>query len=712
MRVVVAAAFGLLASLGAPPTWGDEAGPVRLPDGSILPAVDFDRHVAGLLGRLGCNAGSCHGSFQGRGGLSLSLFGHDPARDFEALARGGGGRRANVLDPDRSLVLLKATGQVPHEGGRRFAPGSWEHRVLRAWVAGGARRDPARPAALGVEIRPREARLERPGATGQLAVVARFADGSEADVTPFCGLRARDPDVADVSPTGAVRGLRPGDTAVVASYGGLVAAALVLVPTGRTVAFPEAPAPGLVDREVDAKLRALGIAPSGPADDAEFLRRVTLDVIGTLPAPGEVRAFLADDAPDKRSRAIDRLLAHPMHAALWATRYLDITGCDVDAMEGPAELRPRRARLWHDWFRARFAANTPYDQIARGVLCATSRGGDDAGGWARREAERLRAPSAGVEAGYAAEPGLDLFWRRLVDGEFAPVEPLAERVAAAFLGVRIECARCHKHPFDRWTQADYRAFANTVADVRFGLAPDGLAAAAALLEERRRADPGGVLPPIPRLREVFVARRPARRLADPGTGRPLAPRALGGPELAGDGDPRERLFDWLATPGNPYFARSVANRVWAAYFGAGLVDPVDDFSAANPPSTPRLLDALAGDFAAHGYDVRRLERAVLSSRAYQRSSAPAAGNLDDRGNFARSIPRPLMAEVLVDSLDAALGVLGDFEPDAPRGSRAIEVATNRPTSPGPSGSWAGRRGPRPATASGRGRRACRGRSSS
>jgi hypothetical protein len=655
---------------------------VRLPDGSALAAVvEFDRHIASLFGRLGCNAGSCHGSFQGRGGLSLSLFGADPARDFRAITRGAGGRRVNVLEPDRSLVLLKATGQVPHEGGQRFAPGSWEYQVIRAWIAEGARRDPARPAPRAIEIRPPESRLEGPGATGRLAVVARFADGTEADVTAFCELHVRDTDVADVSNTAVVRGLRTGDTAVVAAYDGLVAAARVLVPTGRTVPVPDVLASEIVDREVDAKLRALGIEASGAAEDAEFLRRVTLDVIGTLPTPDEVRAFLADGSPHKRRRTIDRLLAHPMHAALWATRYLDITGCDVSAMEHPPELQTSRARLWHDWFRARFAANLRYDEIARGVLCATSRDGQDARAWASREAEQSRRLRDGEETEYAGRPGLDLFWRRLVNGEASPVEPLAERVAATFLGIRIECARCHKHPFDRWTQTDYRSFANIVADVQFGLSSDGIAAVAALLDERRKADPTGTLPPIPRLREVYLAPRSSRRLADPDTGRPLAPRALGGPELSDDGDPRQRLFDWLAAPDNPYFARSFVNRVWAVYFGTGLVDPVDGFSVTNPPSNLRLLDAVATDFVASRYDIRRLERQVLNSRAYQRAFQPVAGNLDDRGYFARSMPRALMAEVLVDAINAALDVPGDFGSDAPKGSRAIEIATNRVSSP-------------------------------
>jgi hypothetical protein len=676
-------AIGLLIVWAAPSIGAAGSVPVRMPDAAELAEVEFDRHVASLLGRLGCNAGSCHGSFQGRGGLNLSLFGHDPAHDFRALTRAALGRRVDTLDPDRSLILLKATGQVPHDGGQRFAAGSWEYRVIRAWIAAGARRDPSRPAAETIEIHPREQILSRPGDRARLSVLARFADGTQSEITPFCDLRVRDDSVSEVTPNGTVHGLKPGDTAVVASYHGLLAAGRIIVPTGRAVSIPAVPESDLVDREINAKLRALGLVPSGPAADTEFLRRITLDVVGTLPAPGEVRSFLGDRSPDKRVRKIDELLAHPMHAALWATRFLDITGCDVAAMEGPAEIRPRLARMWHDWFRTRLAGNVPYDQIVRGVLCATSRDGAEVREWVERESARLQAAQAGDATDYAAKPGLDLFWRRFASDGYFPIEQMAERAAAAFLGVRIECAQCHKHPFDRWTQTDYRAFANVFARVQFGLSPEGLAAAAELLEVRRRSDPGGVLPPTPRLREVYVAERPARQLADPATGRRLVPRALGGPtlEAEGDCDLRERLFAWLTGPGNPYFARSFVNRVWAAYFGVGLVDPVDGFSVANPPSNPRLLDALATDFVAHGYDIRQLEQTILRSRAYGRSSVPAEGSLDDQSNFTHAVPRSLMAEVLVDVLNAALGVPGEFGRDAPREARAIEIATNRVESP-------------------------------
>jgi hypothetical protein len=673
--------LGLLAVLAAGPARAAEPNALRLPGGGVLEQVDFDRHVASLFGRLGCNAGACHGSFQGRGGLTLSLFGHDPARDYATLTRGAMGRRIDLIDPDRSLMLRKPTGQVPHEGGQRFQVGSWEYRVIRAWIAEGARRDPSRAAVARIEIRPAVLNLERPGGSGRLLIVARFADGHEADVTPFCDVQVRDDVVAQVGSAGELHALRPGDTAIVASYNGQLDSARVSVPTGRMVAVPDVPECDVIDREVFAKLKSLGVAPSRPASDSEFLRRVTLDVIGTLPSPQEVRAFLSDGAADKRSKKIDELLAHPMHAALWATRFLDVTGCDVTAMEGPDELRPRRARMWHDWFRKRFAENVPYSEIARGLITATSRDGASAADWAAREAARLIALKNGAGNDYASKPGLDLYWRRFAGGEYVTVEPLAERTAAAFLGVRVECAQCHKHPFDRWTQADYRAFANVFADVQFGLSPEGLSATARLLEERRKADARGTLPPIPRLSESYLSERPSRRLVDPATGRPLAPKALGGPELGAGGDPRERFFAWLQKPENPYFARSFVNRVWAVYFGVGFVHPVDGFSVANPPSNARLLDALAEEFVAHGYDIRRLERSILNSRAYGRSSEPADGNIADGGNFARAEPRPMMAEVLVDALNAALGVPGDFGPDAPNGARAIEIATNRVTSP-------------------------------
>jgi hypothetical protein len=667
-------ALVLLAALPA----AAAAGPVALPNGQELREVSFERHVAGLLGRHGCNAGACHGSFQGKGGLRLSLFGYSQEMDYAALTRAALGRRVNVASPDQSLLLLKPTGQVPHEGGQRFARGSWQYQVIRAWVAQGAKRRPD-GVVRRLDVTPRQHRLDGPGQTVALKVVAEFADGSREDVTPFCAYRTKDDYVAEVTPGGAVHGLHPGDTAVVVSYRGDLATARVLVPAPAAPGFvyTDVPAANYIDREVFAKLRNLNIVPSELSGDAEFLRRVTLDTIGTLPTPDEVRAFLTDPSPDKRARKVEELLAHPMHAALWATKICDITANNLDVMDGPTEVGPKRAKMWHDWFRKRLAANVPYDRIVRGVLTATSREGLDVQAWIGREAILHEQLGRGFQTDYADRAGLDLFWRRITAEDFFPLEQMGELTATAFLGVRLECAQCHKHPFDRWTQADYRAWANIFGQTKFGSSPETTAAVANLLEARRHAPPGKAGPPLPHIQEVYVSNEPLRRLRHPETHGPLPARALGGPEIALEGDARARLCDWLVAPDNPYFARAFVNRVWAHYFGVGLVMPVDSFSAANPPSNERLLDALARDFVEHHFDIRHLERTILSSRTYQLSSRPNATNAGDRGNYARAYARRLMAEVVADALDAALGVTEDRGPGLPPGCRAIEVAPNR-----------------------------------
>jgi hypothetical protein len=651
--------------------------PIKVPNGSQIEQVDFERHVMGLLGRSGCNAGACHGSFQGKGGLYLSLFGYSPEKDHLAFTREGMGRRINPVNPDQSLLLLKASGQVPHGGGKRFDKDSWQYQVFRAWIAEGAKRTPGSGTVAKIEITPSQHLFKKPGEQHPLKVMAEFQDGTKADITAFTDFRVNDDYIAEVTSGGLVKGLRPGDTAVVASYRGNVLAARALVPSevGKGIAYPKLPQVNYIDREVFAKLKLLNIVPSDLSSDSEFLRRVYIDTIGCLPTPEQTRAFLASKDPEKRAKQIDELLAHPLHAALWATKFSDITGNNVDTMEQPVNVRPKRSKMWHDWFRKRVAENMPYDQIVKGVLCATSRDGADVDDWVKDAVALDEAAAKGFDSQYAERKSLDLFWRR---NQFT-LEQMGEHTAAAFMGIRLECAQCHKHPFDRWTQADYRAYANIFSQVTFGSSPEAAAAIRKVNDERRKAAEGKQNRQVVQLREVFSAARQNRTLNDPDTNRTLPPRTLGGPEVDFKGDAREDLFDWLLKPENPYFARSFANRVWGHYLGVGIVDPVDNFSVANPPSNPKLLDALAEDFIKTGYDIRQLERTILNSRTYQLSAIPNSTNAQDRNNFARSYIRRMMAEVVVDVLNSALGVSEDFgrSPDVPPNCKAIEVPTNR-----------------------------------
>lgn len=774
-------------------------GAVPLPDGSTLDKVDFERHVQGLLGKLGCNAGACHGSFQGKGGLYLSLFSYSPEKDFSAFTRDGMGRRINRSDPDQSLLLLKPSGQLKHGGGLRFSKDSWQYQIIKEWIADGANWKAGSGTLRRLEVTPTELffrNADKDGHNGQrVKVVAEFADGTQEDVTYLCDIKVTDDSVASVLPNGVLRALRPGETSVVISYRGHVRAIRALVPqvVPRDFVYPTVPEGNYIDREVVAKLRKLNIVPSELSSDSEFLRRVTIDTIGSLPSPQEVRAFLADKDPQKREKKIDELLAHPLHAALWATKYCDITGNNVLQLEQPTA---KRSKMWHDWFRKRFQENVPYDKIAYGVLCATSVEGQPLVDWVKQQTTIDQQAQTGFDSDYAQRETLDLYWRRRT----FPLDQMGEHTAAAFLGIRLGCAQCHKHPFDRWTQTDYNAYANIFAQVRFGPLSAAEVRSAALasadennrafaeamdkverdsIERRKAAEEAfkqdqeeriadaeaavdreyaerrqeiekgqgsaeqrakalesldreiaarkmearaivqrtgvrrkqtilaraeranavarnAVLNKFPQqrtlltIRQIHISNQDMQPMPHPETGAVLPPKALGGPEFAYDkGDAREQLFKWLVQPDNPYFARSFVNRVWAHYFGAGLVDPVDNFSVANPPSNEKLLDALAKDFVAHKYDIRRLERTILLSRTYQLSAVPNATNAHDRVSHSHALPRRMMAEVLVDVLNAATGYKQNFAadspprlpPEFPPDCKAIELAPSRVQSP-------------------------------
>jgi hypothetical protein len=660
---------------------------VPVPGRAPVETVDFERHVMGLFSKAGCNNGSCHGSFQGKGGFRLSLFGYDPAKDFTTLTRDAMARRIDAVEPDKSLLLLKAAGRVPHEGGVRMPPDSWQFAVLRSWVDAGAPWKAGSGAVAGLTLNFSDFVIIPAKANEQLRVIAKFADGSSEDVTAFCDFRVQDDAVAEVSGLGKVTAQRTGDTGLVVSYRGVVKAVRVLVPAAAPAGFkyPDVPEANFIDREVTAKLRLLNMVPSAAASDAEFLRRVMIDTVGSLPTPEEIREFLADESPDKRKKKIDELLEHPLHAALWATKLSDVTGNNTDMLEQPQQTKARRSQAWHDWLRKRLQHNLPYDQIVRGILTATSRDGASPSEWVDRQKKLDEEFDAGWSSHYADRETLDLFWRHQ---QAVPLEQWGEKVAAAFLGVRLECAQCHKHPTDRWTQVDYRAFANVFQQVSLGASPETKKALDAINAERRAE--GAKNKQLNLMRELYVGggdtvgrgkggRINNRAFRNPDTNAPLPARTLGGPEIPVDRseDAREKLWEWMRSPDNPYFARAFVNRVCAHYFGVGLVDPVDDFSQANPPTNARLLAALAKDFVEHDYDIRHLEQTVLNSQTYQRSSVPNESNKFDKNNYARGYIRPMMAEAVVDVLNAAIGVEEQWGNDAPKGRKMVEVGASR-----------------------------------
>ena len=474
---------------------------------------------------------------------------------------------------------------------------------------------------------------------------------------------------------------------MIVSYGNAFSAVTILVPFAH-VKFTEPKAvtskSNPIDARIHEKLIQLNLSPSSASTDEEFLRRVMIDTLGAIPTEQDVTRFCTDIDPDQPEKMIDALLAHPMHAALWATRMCDITKCDVGSMGDDKLLAAHRAQMWHDWFRKRFESNTSYSEIVRDVVTATSRDGLDVANWIKQEQQLVLRSRESFDSDYASRKTLDLYWRRVGADSEATLKSIAELTAVAFTGVRLNCAQCHKHPFDRWTQDDYAAFTNIFSRVVYGSSTETNAAIIDELDRRRemmRTDK--TLQPLPRLREVFVSPELGRGISGSEPGVDVSPRAFDGAIIdnnviaENDADPRERFYRWLVASDNPYFARSFVNRVWSVYFGIGIVDPVDDFSVANPPSHPKLLNELAARFCETGFNIRQLEKQILMSATYQRSSTPHEFNRNDRRNFSRQYVRPLLAEVALDAMNKALGTDEDFGELARKGSLAIEVGTNQ-----------------------------------
>jgi hypothetical protein len=562
----------------------------------------FELDVMPILSKAGCNGGGCHGAIAGKAGFRLSLFGYDPKSDYLTITRDARGRRVDLADPGTSLLLTKPTMALPHKGGKRLDVGGDDYQTLATWIeAGCPGPKPGEKTLVGIDLGPAES-VAAPGQKVALAVTARYSDGSTRDVTRWSRFTSADETVATVDPAGGVSVIGHGAGAVTAWFSSRIAVANVVAPFPHAVSpadYSSAPRANVIDELNLAQLEQLHLKPSPPCDDATFLRRAFIDTIGRLPTPEEVRSYLADTSPAKKQRLVDLLLARPEFIDYWAYKWSDIL------LVSGARLRPAAIDAYYRWIRDRVAENTPWDQFVRQVV--TSRGS-------------------------SIDNGASNFYAVHQDPE-----TMAENVAQAFLSLSINCAKCHNHPLEKWTNDQYYSFANLFARVR----------AKGWGGEFRSGD--GV-------RTLYAEAK--GDLLQPKTGRPQPPAPLDGAALPMDdaADRREPLAAWLTAPDNPYFTRAIVNRVWANFFGLGLVEPVDDLRSTNPASNEKLLTALSAFTVEHGYDLKALMRLILLSETYARSSMPLPENRDDRRWFARVYPKRLMAEVLSDAIVDVTGV--------------------------------------------------------
>jgi hypothetical protein len=569
--------------------------------------VSFVRDVLAVVSKAGCDTGGCHGSASGKGGFKLSLWGEDPARDHAALTGKG---RVDKRDPARSEILRKATGEDKHEGGVRFTADSESYRLLLQWLQEGAHHDLAQaPRLVGLRVEPARAVVRQPERSVQLRVTATFSDGAERDVTAWAVLEPTTTGVT-LGPSGQVSAEAPHETVLQIRYlSGRTAARLAFVPALAAAPAVQEPEPDtLIDRLLADKQRALGLTPSPVADDATFLRRVTLDLTGVIPSADRTRAFLADPSPGKRAQVVDELLASSGFADYWSLLWADLLRVEEVVLDS------RGVQAFHGWIRQAVAENRPLDRFAAELLAARG--------------STYENPPAN-------------FWRAL---RTPPAR--AEAVAQVFLGVRLQCAQCHNHPSDRWTQDDYHRFAGLLAAVDYEI------------KENKREDENDKN----RFNgEQIVTLREKPEWKDPRTGKPAARGLLDPdqPALAEGADPLQATADWITR--DPRFARAQANRTWFRLFGRGLVDPVDDVRDSNPAAHPELLEALATELAGSGFDARRLIRQIVLSRAYQRAAAPHPDSAWDEANHTHARVRRLTAEQLLDSLHAFLGLKPDFE---------------------------------------------------
>lgn len=590
--------------------------PVRVSGFHDYPPVHFVNDVVPRLSKLGCNSGGCHGRAAGQNGFKLSVFGFNPVADYDALTKEARGRRVFPASPQQSLLLTKPTSQMPHGGGARLTVDSPDYELLARWIHQGLPwgRDDA-PTLTGLKVHPHERLLEF-NDRQQIQATAIFSDGQQRDVTALAGYASNAEHLAEVDRRGVVRtGQSPGEAAITVTYMGQVAAVKVLVPRGKISSeFPALAVRSPIDSLVWSRLKQMGIVPSADVDDATFLRRAFLDTLGRTPTPDEVREFLADQQPEKRSRWVERILAREEYADLWAMKWADILLVDRQ------KLGERGAYELHRWLRRQFAANRPYDEWVRELITAT---------------------------GDSAKNGPANLYRST-----DTPEGLARVLSQAFLGVRLECAQCHHHPFERWAQEDFYGLAGFFSGLeRQPIGTNRTLVYHAGLRETR-------IPLVNRVVPTHVL-----------DGRPLTAESIAG-------DPRVELANWMTAPENPWFARLAANRLWKHFFGRGLVEPEDDLRSTNPATNEPLLDYLAGRLVASRFDLKEVMREILDSHVYQLSSIPNDTNREDEQNFSHYLARRLPAEVLLDAISDATGVAEAY-PGQPPAARAVQLWDNR-----------------------------------
>lgn len=580
--------------------------------------VSYSRNVLPILTRSGCNGGKCHGAAAGKDGFRLSLFGFDPEGDLFRLVEEMANRRVNLADPAGSLLITKALGEVPHTGGKKIEKGSEFHQLLVRWIAEGGKNDPAGLAKpLAIHVGPPELVLEAGGNNHRTVVTADYSDGTIRDVTHLCAFYSSNDGAATVNPTGEISPVQRGEAFILARFATLTGGTPVIVrPANSQFRFPSIQPNNYIDELVHARLAKLHIAPSDLSSDSEFLRRVSIDLVGKLPEPEEIAAFEADKDPQKRAKVVDRLVKCPEFDDIWIMRFAEML--QIRTANGTS---PKGIGRYHEWLRSRVRDGAPIDQIIREVLTATG--------------------------GTFEKPAANYF-----QTETTPAT-LAENVAQVFCGMRIQCAQCHNHPFDRWTMDDYYGFTAFFAQVGY----------------KQAADP----------REITIFNRGEGETEHPLGNKAVKPRYLGDKDLPpGNVDRRELLATWLTSRDNPFLSRNLANVIWAHFLGRGIVEPVDDVRISNPPSNPELLDALGAKLADYKFDVRKLARDICNSRTYQLSVTKNPSNKLDSINFSSAAVRRVRAEVLLDCISQVTRATTKFQ-GRPDGWRAVELLDGRST---------------------------------